>query len=261
MRSAALTSLFTLDGARALVTGAHGGLGRAQALALGHAGAEIIATDLTADRAEQACDYLRQQGVRALPLALEVTSLDSIEAAFGALEQQGRVPDVVVNNAGVSLRNSALDATAAEFDLTLGVNLRGTYFVAQRAARAMRPRGGGRIINLASIGGLVVDGERSSVYDASKAAVVQLTKNLAYEWGRHGIRVNAIAPGYMRTEMTADLMPTREVEDELVARHIPLGRVGEAGDLAGAVVFLASNASAYVTGHTLTVDGGWVVSL
>ncbi|MFI7648696.1 SDR family NAD(P)-dependent oxidoreductase [Micromonospora sp. NPDC049460] len=261
MPPAALTSLFTLDGARALVTGAHGGLGRAQALALGHAGAEIIATDLTADRAEQACDYLRQQGVRALPLALEVTSLDSIEAAFGALEQQGRVPDVVVNNAGVSLRNSALDATAAEFDLTLGVNLRGTYFVAQRAARAMRPRGGGRIINLASIGGLVVDGERSSVYDASKAAVVQLTKNLAYEWGRHGIRVNAIAPGYMRTEMTADLMPTREVEDELVARHIPLGRVGEAGDLAGAVVFLASNASAYVTGHTLTVDGGWVVSL
>ncbi|RGC69273.1 2-dehydro-3-deoxy-D-gluconate 5-dehydrogenase [Micromonospora sp. MW-13] len=261
MPSAALTSLFTLDGTRALVTGAHGGLGRAQALALGQAGAEIVATDLTTERAEQACAHLRRQGVRALPLALDVTSVDSIEAAFDDLERRGHVPDVVVNNAGVSLRNAALDATAAEFDLTLGVNLRGTYFVAQRAARAMRPRGGGRIINLASIGGLVVDGERSSVYDASKAAVVQLTKNLAYEWGGDGIRVNAIAPGYMRTEMTADLMPTRDAEDELVARHIPLGRVGEPGDLAGAVVFLASAASAYVTGHTLTVDGGWVVSL
>jgi NAD(P)-dependent dehydrogenase (short-subunit alcohol dehydrogenase family) len=255
------TSLFSLDGTRALVTGTHGGLGRAQALALGRAGAEIVATDLDADRAEQACGHLRAHGVRARPLALDVTSVDSVAAAFDDLEQRDAVPDVVVNNAGVSLRNSALDATEAEFDLTLAVNLRGTYFVAQRAARAMRARGGGRIVNLASIGGLVVDGERSSVYDASKAAVVQLTKNLAYEWGRYGIRVNAIAPGYMRTEMTADLMPTRDAEDELVARHIPLGRVGEPEDLAGAVLFLASAASAYVTGHTLTVDGGWVVAL
>ncbi|HEY0696467.1 MAG TPA: SDR family oxidoreductase, partial [Micromonospora sp.] len=195
------------------------------------------------------------------PLRLDVTSTDSIDAAVRELEHQGRVPHVVVNNAGVSVRNSALDATTGEFDLTLAVNLRGTYFVAQRAARTMRGHGGGRIVNLASIGGLVVDGEQSSVYDASKAAVVQLTRNLAYEWGRYGIRVNAIAPGYMRTEMTAELLPSREVEDELVARHIPLGRVGEPEDLAGAVVFLASAASAYVTGHTLTVDGGWVVSL
>ncbi|MFG3685487.1 SDR family NAD(P)-dependent oxidoreductase [Micromonospora sp. NPDC047740] len=261
MTSAPLSSLFTLDGARALVTGAHGGLGRAQALALGQAGAEIIATDLTTDRAEQACAYLEQHGLHATPLSLDVTSVDSIEAAFDDLERRRSVPDVVVNNAGVSLRNTALDATTDQFDLTLAVNLRGTYFVAQRAARAMRQRGGGRIINLSSIGGLVVDGERSSVYDASKAAVVQLTKNLAYEWGRYGIRVNSIAPGYMRTEMTADLLPTKAVEDELVTRHIPLGRVGEPADLAGAVVFLASDASAYVTGHTLTVDGGWVVAM
>ncbi|MGW3164381.1 SDR family NAD(P)-dependent oxidoreductase [Streptomyces sp. NPDC001142] len=146
----------------------------------------------------------------------------------------------LVNNAGVSLRNGALEATPEEFDTTLSVNLRGTYFTAQRAARAMRERGGGRIINLASIGGLVVDGERSSVYDASKAAVVQVTKNMAYEWGRYGIRVNAIAPGYMRTAMTTDLLPDRAEEDRLVDTHIPLGRIGEPGDLGGAVVFLFS---------------------
>ncbi|MEV7013873.1 glucose 1-dehydrogenase [Streptosporangium sp. NPDC051022] len=256
-----LNDLFSLRGLTALVTGAAGGLGRAQCLALGAAGAKVVVSDLSAEAAGSACDDLRKEGVECLPLVLDACSLESVDSAFEALDAAGEAVDIVINNAGVSLRNSALEATPEEFDTTLSVNLRGTYFVAQRAARRMRGRGDGRIVNVSSIGGLVVDGERSSVYDASKAAVVQVTKNMAYEWGRYGIRVNSIAPGYMRTAMTSDLLPTREVEERLVGTHIPLGRVGEPGDLCGAVVFLASDASAYVTGHTLTVDGGWVVAM
>lgn len=271
---ASLLSLFSLDGQTALVTGAPGGLGRAQSLALGAAYARIIASDLDLKAAEEFCAVLADHGVDAIPLELDATSLESIDAAFALLAERGDTPDIVVNNAGVSLRNSALEATPEEFDLTLSVNLRGTYFIAQRAARAMSGRGaagaggeeagggrGGRIINLSSIGGLAVDGERSSVYDASKAAVVQVTKNMAYEWGKYGIRVNSIAPGYMRTAMTSDLMPDREAENQVVRSHIPLGRIGEPEDLSGAVLFLASEASSYVTGHTLAVDGGWLASI
>ncbi|WP_031158463.1 SDR family NAD(P)-dependent oxidoreductase [Streptosporangium roseum] len=256
-----LHDLFSLEGLTALVTGAAGGLGRAQSLALGAAGAKVIASDVSMEAARQACDHLEGNGVECLPLEIDARSLESIDGAFDTLDAAGEIPDIVVNNAGVSLRNSALEATPEEFDTTLSINLRGTYFVAQRAARRMSGRGGGRIVNVSSIGGLVVDGERSSVYDASKAAVVQVTKNMAFEWGRYGIRVNSIAPGYMRTAMTTDLLPTKEVEDELVRTHVPVGRVGEPRDLSGAVIFLASAASAYVTGHTLTVDGGWVVSM
>ncbi|MFF9126469.1 SDR family NAD(P)-dependent oxidoreductase [Streptomyces sp. NPDC014889] len=258
---ATVHSLFSLTGRTALVTGAAGGLGLAQALALGRAGARVVASDVSHEGANTACDRLREHGVDCIPLALDVTSTESIDAAFDTLEAGGDSLDVLVNNAGVSLRNSALEATPEEFDTTFSVNLRGTYFTAQRAARAMRRRGHGSVINLSSIGGLVVDGERSSVYDASKAAVVHVTRNMAYEWGPHGIRVNSIAPGYMRTGMTSDLLPTPEVEERIVRDHIPLGRVGEPDDLSGAVVFLASRASSYITGHTLTVDGGWTAAL
>ncbi|MGW5169873.1 SDR family NAD(P)-dependent oxidoreductase [Streptomyces nodosus] len=258
---ATVHSLFSLTGRTALVTGAAGGLGLAQALALGRAGARLVASDISHEAAVTACDQLREHGLDCVPLALDVTSEASIDAAFDTLEAGGDSPDILVNNAGVSLRNSALEATPEEFDTTLSINLRGTYFTAQRAARAMRRRGHGRIINLSSIGGLVVDGERSSVYDASKAAVVHVTRNMAYEWGPYGIRVNSIAPGYMRTTMTSDLLPTPESEARIVAGHIPLGRVGEPDDLSGAVVFLASQASSYITGHTLTVDGGWTAAL
>ncbi|MFD9427011.1 SDR family NAD(P)-dependent oxidoreductase, partial [Streptomyces sp. NPDC060054] len=244
-----------------LPPGAAGGGGGPRGPPRATAGARVIVSDLDPEAAEETCVSLREHAIDCSPLELDAAGSSSIDAAFDALEACGDSPDVLVNNAGVSLRNSALEATLEEFDTMLSVNLRGTYFTAQRAARAMRKRGGGRIINLASIGGLVVDGERSSVYDASKAAVVQVTKNMAYEWGRHGIRVNAIAPGYMRTAMTADLVPDLAEEHRLVDTHIPLGRIGEPSDLGGAVVYLASAASAYVTGHTLTVDGGWVVAL
>ncbi|WP_073788076.1 SDR family NAD(P)-dependent oxidoreductase [Streptomyces sp. CB01580] len=201
---------FSLSGQTALVTGAAGGLGRAQCLALGTAGARVIVSDLDPRAAEETCAYLGEHAIDCSPLELDATRPSGVDAAFDALEASGDGPDVLVNNAGVSLRNSALEATPEEFDTTLSVNLRGTYFTAQRAARAMRERGGGRIINLASIGGLVVDGERSSVYDASKAAVVQVTKNMAYEWGRYGIRANAIAPGYRVYSQCTGLQPGGE---------------------------------------------------
>lgn len=254
------TTIFSLEGETALVTGGAGGLGVAQARALGEAGARIVLADVDIARVETAVSELSAEGLDVHGATVDVLDVSSIASAFESLLTRGLEPTALVNNAGVSQRNSAIDATEAEFDLTFGVNVKGSYFAAQAAAKQMRERGHGVIINLASIGGHVVDGPRSSVYDASKAAVVQMTKNLAYEWARYGIRVNGISPGYMRTAMTTELLSDPAEERSIVEGHIPLGRVGTPEDLAGLVVFLCSRSSSYVTGHTVLVDGGWLVA-
>lgn len=254
------TGPFSLVGETALVTGGAGGLGLAQAQALARAGATIILADLRDDIVENGVAALAAEGVVAHGVELDVTDSASVTAAFADIEARGIAPTILINNAGVSLRNAAIDATEHEFDLTFGVNVKGTFLVAQAAARLMRERGGGTIVNLASIGGHVVDGPRSSVYDASKAAVVQITKNLAYEWAPFGIRVNGISPGYMRTAMTESLLPDVAEEQRIIDGHIPLGRIGTPKDLEGIVVFLCSPAASYITGHTVLVDGGWLVS-
>lgn len=252
--------MFNLTGEIALITGAARGLGLAQARALASAGADVIVSDHDADTSRTAAETLRSEGFTATPLPMDVRAVSHIRAAFEHLEIRGAAPSILVNNAGVSFRRSALEATEEDYDRTFSVNSRGAYFVAQTAARLMRAHGGGSIINIASIGALTVDGPQSSVYDASKAAVEHTTSNFAYEWARYGIRVNAIAPGYIHTPMTDGLLPDTAVEDELVRTKIPLGRVGEPEDLAGAVVFLASRESSWVTGHTLVVDGGWMAA-
>ncbi|MER5389357.1 glucose 1-dehydrogenase [Saccharopolyspora sp. NPDC002686] len=254
-----MRELFDLSGQVALVTGGGRGLGAAQCRALASAGALVVVADVLATDAQDVAEDIAGAGGRAEPAALDVTDATAVEQLLDDLCARFGGVDVLVNNAAITARDRAYEFPTTKFDSLLAVNVRAAYFVAQATAQRMRERGGGRIVNIASIGGQVVDGERSSVYDMTKAAVIQMTKNLAYEWAADGIRVNAIAPGYMRTQMTAELLPDQETTDSIVRRHIPLGRIGEPDDLAGPVLFLASSASAYVTGHTLNVDGGWVI--
>ncbi|MFH1567956.1 MAG: glucose 1-dehydrogenase [Gemmatimonadota bacterium] len=256
MTAPALPSM-RLDGQVVLVTGAGSGLGRAVALAVAEAGADVAVTerpDRLADL-QPVCTGIRERGRRALPVPLLLPDLDSIEAAVqAAVDAFGRI-DALVNNAGVNLPRDALELTEADWDAVLDVNLKGTFFMSQRAARRMVPAGGGRIVNMASQNG-VVGYYRRAAYCSSKAGVVNLTRVLAIEWARHHINVNAVGPTFILTPLTQSTFDDPELRADLLAR-IPLGRVGQPEDVVGAVVFLASPAAALITGHTLLVDGGW----
>jgi len=247
---------FRLDGRTALVTGASRGLGAAMARALAEAGADVALhasqqVDATAARTlANAC------GVRAYALAADLSEPDAadrlIEEATSAL---GRI-DILVNNAGIIRRADAEDCTDSDWDTVLMVDLSSVFRLCRAAGRTMLARGSGKIINIASMLAFQ-GGTRVPAYAAAKGGVVQLTKALANEWAARGVNVNAIAPGYMRTDNTQALRDDTPRYDAITAR-IPAGRWGEPEDLAGAVVFLASPASDYVHGYVLGVDGGWL---
>ena len=246
---------FDLSGRVALVTGAARGIGRACAIALAEAGADV-ALGLR-DRAEDGdvADIVRTRGRLALPLQMDVTRRDEIVRAVAeATARLGRI-DILVNNAGIGPPNAATDVTEDDFDRTVAVNLKGTFFVAQEVGRGMIARGFGRIVNLGSQAGAVAL-PTESVYCMTKAAIAHLTRCLAVEWAAHGVNVNAVAPTFIRTPGTARWLENEDFRRDLLAR-IPLGRVGEPRDVAGAVVFLASPAAAMITGATLLIDGGW----
>ena len=247
---------FSLTDQKAVVTGSSMGIGRGIALALAHAGANVVVTSRTAERAEPVAAEIRQMGREALALALEVTSLDSIDAMVEAtLERFGRI-DILVNNAGINIPEEALEVTEEHWDCVLDTNLKGLFFCSQRVGRVMITQGRGKIINVASQMGLV-GGKLRAAYCSSKGGVVQLTKVLAIEWSRHGVNVNAVAPTFIRTPLTEPMFEDEEFYQEVLSK-IPLGRIGEVEDVVGAVVFLASPAADLITGHTLLVDGGWV---
>ena len=246
---------FDLSGRVALVTGAARGIGRACAIALAEAGADV-ALGLR-DRAEDGdvADIVRTRGRLALPLQMDVTRRDEIVRAVAeATARLGRI-DILVNNAGIGPPNAATDVTEDDFDRTVAVNLKGTFFVAQEVGRGMIARGFGRSVNLGSQAGAVAL-PAESVYCMTKAAIAHLTRCLAVEWAVHGVNVNAVAPTFIRTPGTAKWLENEDFRRDLLAR-IPLGRVGEPRDVAGAVVFLASPAAAMITGATLLIDGGW----
>jgi 2-deoxy-D-gluconate 3-dehydrogenase len=250
-----LEQRFGLGGKVALVTGSSKGLGRAMARALGQAGADVIVNGRDAAGLATAVAELQALGINATALAADLGDRASVEHLVEAsIDWQGHL-DVVVNNAGIIRRTPAADHADADWDAVMRVNLDGVFTACRAAGRHMLARGSGKIINVASLltffGGVTVPG-----YAASKGAVGQLTKALSNEWAGRGVQVNAIAPGYMRTDNTAALQADAVRSKEILAR-IPAGRWGETQDLEGAAVFLASAASDYLSGHILTVDGGW----
>lgn len=246
---------FDLDGRVALVTGASQGLGRAIALALANAGADVALGLHDASGPSPAAE-IQAMGRRALPIQMDMLDLDQVRAAIDTvIGELGRL-DVLVNNAGVSPEDPAEDVTEANFDLTLGVNVKGVFFASQAAGRAMIRQGFGRIVSLSSQAGFVAL-PTESVYCMSKAAVAHLTKCLAVEWGRHGVTVNAVAPTFVRTPGTEGALANPAFKAETLERIAALHRIGEPMDVAGAVVFLASPAASLITGHTLLIDGGW----
>jgi NAD(P)-dependent dehydrogenase (short-subunit alcohol dehydrogenase family) len=242
----------SLAGKRALVTGASGGLGLHFAQVLAGAGAAVTLAARRHDRVEAEASALRARGYGAEAAELDVTAPDSVTALFAA-----RPFDVVVNNAGIAGEGAALDMDIAAFQRVIDTNLTGVFAVAQAAARGMKDAGGGSIVNIASILGLRVTGHVAA-YAASKAAVVQLTKALALEWARYGVRVNALCPGYIETPINADFFATEA--GAAVIRRIPQRRLGLASDLDGPLLLLASDRAAYMTGAVVAVDGGHLVS-
>jgi NAD(P)-dependent dehydrogenase (short-subunit alcohol dehydrogenase family) len=247
---------FDLDGRVALVTGAARGIGRAIALALAHAGADVALGLRDAGGADDLGAAIAGMGRRTLPLPMDVTDLDQVQAAIATTARELGSLDILVNNAGIGRAAPAEEVTEEDFDAVVDINLKGTFFACQAAARVMIPQGHGRIVNLSSQAGFVAL-PTESVYGTTKAAIAHLTKYLAIEWGRHGITVNAVAPTFIRTPGTEHWLADPAFEADVRERIAGLHRIGEPMDVAGAVVFLASPAASLVTGTTLMVDGGW----
>lgn len=245
-----------LDGKVALVTGASGGLGRHFADVLSRAGATVVLAARRVEKLEQAAAAL---GPKAHAVALDVADAASVAQAFEAAEAAAGGPvTVVVNNAGIADTRAALDVTPEDWDRVLDTNLTGAFLVAQAAARRMKAAGsGGSIVNIASIAGLRPAGAVAA-YCASKAGLVHLTKALALEWARHGIRVNALCPGYIETDINAEFFATDA--GQALVRRIPQRRLGKPEELDAPLLLLASDASPYLTGSVLAVDGGHLVS-
>ena len=247
---------FTLTGQTALVTGAARGLGRAIALALADAGADVALGLRVPGTADDLVADIQTMGRRALAVPMDVTDLSQVGPAVDTVVAEFGRLDILVNNAGLGPANPAEDVTEADFDLTIDVNVKGLFFASQAAGRVMIRQGGGRIVNLSSQAGFVAL-PTEAIYCASKAAVSHLTKCLAVEWGRHGITVNAVAPTFIRTDGTAPDLADPAFEADVRERIAGLHRIGEPMDVAGGVVFLASPAASLITGTTLLIDGGW----
>lgn len=247
---------FDLTGQVALVTGSARGLGRAISLALAHAGANVAIglRDVKADG--ELVREIEGMGRKVLPLQMDVSKMSEISRAVEeTIARFGRL-DILVNNAGIAPGNLAESVSEEDFDATLAVNLKGTFFACQAAGKVMIKQKRGKIINMSSQAGFAaLPGE--SVYCMTKAGIAHLTKCLAVEWGKYGITVNAVAPTFIHTPGTEQFLSNPENHADTVERIAALHRIGEPMEVAGAVVFLASDAASMITGHTMLIDGGW----
>jgi NAD(P)-dependent dehydrogenase (short-subunit alcohol dehydrogenase family) len=247
---------FDLQGQVALVTGAARGLGRAIALALAEAGADVALGLRDAGAGGDVAAEIEALGRRALSLQMDIGQAGQVAPAVDAAAGHFGRLDILVNNAGIAPGNPAEDVLEADLDATLGVNLKGTFLASQAAGRIMIRQRSGKIINIGSQAGAVaLPGE--SVYCMTKAAIAHLTRCLAVEWGRHGITVNAVAPTFIRTPGTEPALSDPEFRADVIERIAALHRIGEPIEVAGVVVFLASPAASLITGETIMVDGGW----
>jgi NAD(P)-dependent dehydrogenase (short-subunit alcohol dehydrogenase family) len=247
---------FDLTGQVALVTGAARGLGRAISLALAHAGADVALGLRDLNTGGELAREIRTMGRKALPLQMDVLHLDQITRAVDeTIAYFGRL-DILINNAGGGLAALAEDVTEQDYDLTMTLNAKATFFASQAAGRVMMRQKGGRIINLSSTAAFVAL-PTEPIYCMSKGAISQLTKCLAVEWGKHNITVNAVAPTWITTPGTDEALADPVFRADVIDRIAGLHRIGEPSDVTGAVVFLASPAASLITGHTILIDGGW----
>lgn len=246
---------FKLDGKVAIVTGGNRGLGGAMAYGLAQAGADIVIVQRSSDETEVA-SKIRELGRRCVTLSYDIAEMKNIQKLVAEVKEEFGQIDILVNNAGVQRRSSSTDFPEEDWDHVMQVNAKSVFFLCQAVGREMLDQGKGKIINVASLlsfqGGLTVP-----AYAASKGAVAQFTKSLSNEWASSGVNVNAIAPGYMATEMNTALLED-ETRNEQILQRIPAKRWGRPEDMVGAVIFLASESSDYVNGEIITVDGGWM---
>jgi NAD(P)-dependent dehydrogenase (short-subunit alcohol dehydrogenase family) len=247
---------FDLQGKIALVTGAARGLGRAIALALAEAGSEVALGLREISSDSGVTDEVIGRERKALPLQMDMTSPEQIrQAVDSTVRHFGRL-DILVNNAGIAPDNLAENVTEEDFDRTLAINLKGTFFACQAAGRFMMQQKSGCIINMSSQAAFAAL-PTESIYCMTKAGIVQLTKCLAVEWGKYNINVNAVAPTFIHTPGTEGALADAAFRQDVIDRIAALHRIGEPIEVAGAVVFLASPAASLITGHTLVIDGGW----
>ncbi|WP_316858650.1 SDR family oxidoreductase [uncultured Cohaesibacter sp.] len=252
-----LKQLFSLSGRCALVTGSATGLGFGYAEGLGLCGAQLIMNDVNKERLKEAADKLRAKGITVHEAAFDVSSAKAVESAFADIDEKGLVADILVNNAGIQFRKPMLDLDVSDWQRVLDINLTGAFLVAKAAAARMIKAGKkGKIIN---IGSLTSEMARATVapYTATKGAIKMLTRSMTAEWAQHGISANAVAPGYIVTELNTALVENPEF-DGWVRKRTPAARWGMPEDLTGTVVFLASPASDFINGQLIFVDGGIV---
>jgi NAD(P)-dependent dehydrogenase (short-subunit alcohol dehydrogenase family) len=248
------SQLFDVQGRKAVVTGAGRGIGKVIALALAEAGCDVSILEVNIEAGKSVAGEIEKVGRRALAIRADVSKAAEVKEAFAATAREFGRLDICVNNAGVSFHEPAEETPEEHYDQVLDVNLKGVFLCCQEAAKIMIPQKEGSIINIASMSGTVANvPQQQASYNASKAGVILLTKCFAVEWARHGIRVNSLSPGYTRTEMTdtvQHLIPQWEA-------LIPMSRMADPKELVGAVIYLASDASSYMTGGDMIVDGGY----
>ncbi len=246
------------DGKVALVTGAGRGMGRATAVRFAREGARIVVAEVNPGYGEEVVEEIRSSGGTAIAVAADVSQPAEVRRLFAEAARQLGAVDIVVNNAGIGIARALVDYTEEDWDRQMGVNAKGVFFCCQEAARLMIPRRQGKIVNFASTSAFVSSSKSEVAYDASKGAVRQMTVSIAAELAPYGINVNAVAPGTTATEMTRSSLASEEGLAWQLAR-IPMGRVGQPDDVASVVLFLCSAEASYITGHTLVVDGGWLL--